>query len=1217
MNSDTDTQLVLYQNPFRYNIIYIFQAAKEQGEKYSGLLKIGMTRLKPPIDGKLPTQQALDDAAINKRIPQQTQQVGFVTHLLYTTLAITDEGTSFNDSNVHQVLKRSGYNCIELGTHDKEWFRIDLPKAIAAINCVKEGKASLGNLSNQVVVPLKLRTEQQEAIDKAFRAFKLKNKKCLWNCKMRFGKTITALALIKQSFSTTRPFTKILIATNRPSVCDEWNNDYKNFFPDLNLTFYSRNRGEKLETYQLNTKNSLVFASAPDLKGSEIAGGKFKKHDNIFNTSWDLIIIDEAHEGWNTKDGDNVLDQLINNTNKNKPCVLYLSGTPFNIEKDFTEEEIFSWTYNDEQRAKVEWNAKHHDGSNPYEACPQMLIYTLNLDEITNHDFHNDYSEVYFNFAEFFKTNEVTNKFVYEGAVKAFLNKLHSDDDEIKYPFTKRFRNYFHHTLWLVPGVKEAKALVKLLQADETFGAFTIVDVTGPEMESNEALEKVKQAIGSNPTKTWTITVTCQRLTVGATIPQWTAILYLAGTNITSKTKYLQSIFRVQSACNDYDGMIKDKCYVFDFAPERTLRIIASQCIQEKGNNASISEYKDDVEEWLQLMPVISLTKAKMQLISTTQLFSAIEQVQATEIYESGFLDSALFDLSKVNDSITSKIKKYGTIFEENKATKANQSYVENNQGIKSNGSKKTTKNNESKQDKSQNELLDEWRKLLQIVSSRLPLLIYGSYNLDLKEVIDINNFVETIDEESWQQFMPVNFSKQDFKDDFVPFINPINFNFAAHKLLNEIAEANKLSVGLRITKLTEIINKFQNPDKETVFTPWWVVNLQLSTCLGGESFYQMNGKSVYEVNNSTDFSSLNPYLLTRKVSIDSVTPNLFKLSNKFLDINSKLGLYLLYLAYSLFVKAKQNQPILNESDLWKQIIENNIFALCKSHMAQTLTIKTLIGDNTNIRVNSYIPHDDDIYIDKKILNHNPNDEIDKLIKKLNDPLTWKKSEITPMKFDAIVGNPPYDVITKKNPQPIYPNFVKLAIKLSPNYISLIIPLKWMVNADFAEFRDFIKQNNNFQSLYVTENGKCIFKSVEIKGGVCFFLWNKNYHQPTIEITEFNKTEKGCLELRSNVNEKNDVFQEIIITNPLKISIVKKVKSAPNFEMLDNYVTPPDPYDIKTNYWVQTNQHWSKKPFESSYECIALKPSQENKKQKDNSNRIYIYIMKILSRIHY
>ena len=1230
MNNTEQEKINPYQYPLHYNVIYIFRAVN-QGNKYDGILKIGKASIKcknhPRVKEEI-TKQEMNDAA-EKRIRDYTNTSGFTYQLLHTQLAITNENKAFSDHDVHHVLEHSNIHHIQFeNSNAKEWFRVNLEVAKQAIQCVIEGKNCLPNCAYEKnsQKELILYKEQQEAVSTALHAFRSKDKKCLWNCKMRFGKTVTALHLIEDSLSFPNLcFKKILIITNRPGVVTQWYEDYNTFFAKkINYTFYSwhdpnskEGIGEPLINYQTNQGNVIAFASAQNLKGAKRVGGNIEKLDNVLNTNWDLIIIDEAHEGWETKKGDNVYKILFD---KNpEPCRLYLSGTPFNIIYDFDNKHIFNYSYIDEQQAKLRWKENFlksknpfKSDDNPYELCPQMMLYTLNLDEITNFQFHNDKNEVFFNFSEFFKTYKNSNKFIHEDAVKSFLNKLHSSDNSINYPFNPQFQNYFRHTLWLVPGVNEAKALVQLLKNDETFNAFNIVDVTGNNVSSDEAYEMVKSAIGNDPSQTRTITITCDRLTVGTTIRPWTAILYLTGTGVTSKIRYLQTIFRVQSACPEFGDQVKDTCYVFDFAPERALRIITSECIEEAGQNATNEQIKDKLVEWAKLLPVISLEKAKMQRIGANRLFELIESVQIDNIYASGFTDSSLFDLSKIDNNTNDKIAKYADLLSSQKP----KNDVINHVGISTkNGKEKTNakipSNNPSSIDKRK-----AWREILKNVCTRLPLLIYAIAKPELKNNLNLSDFINQVSDELWNEFFPYQVSRQEFKQDFIPFINQQKFNLVVDKLLSEIEATNQLpieKITQRIAKLASIISTFRNPNGETIFTPWQIVNMQLANCFGGNSFYDEKGKLIFE-DFDQDSDQLNVNDFTKYFTIPEITNNIYQLSNKFLDVNSKEGLYLLYLAYSLFVKAKQNQPNQQDEDLWKSIIENNIYAICKNKMAQLLTIKTLAWPNKNIHINTYVPSDDiAITINKKLK--------DKLIRIIKNPKTWLKNEDNEMKFDAIVGNPPYGSGTKN--KGIYTYFFKLALDLDPNYISLIMPERWMTCNDKLNWVRELAVNNkeHFKLFYQDAKPSDIFPTTEIKGGIFYFLWAKSCNSKSIQIIDITKNTDGSFSTQSLDYPKSEVFQEVIITNQYKLSIIKKVKNHPDYESIKDWVRGTNPYKIPTNYY-EKNIDYSLTEVPDAYPCIAQKVKGKNTNDfqwilanninnsinSKKCNRIYIYI---------
>ena len=323
---------MLFDSALKPKLIYVFRI---NDAAHSGCLKIGETTLP---DGSnvfelKPNSHVLNKAA-RDRIDQYTKTAGIEYELLYTevTLYFSDGTTkSFNDKAVHEVLLRSGIKRHEAANWGTEWFETDLPTVVNAIKAVKEGRKSL--LANEITEgqnPIIFRPEQRDAIDKTKKQFK-KGNQMLWNAKMRFGKTLSALQVIKDL-----DFRRTLILTHRPVVDDGWYDDFKKIFYDRkDFRYGSKNRGESYSTLEAGAKkgtvNYIYFASMQDLRGSETVGGKFDKNNEIFSTSWAFIIIDEAHEGTQTELGQSVIRELSKPTTK----VLSLSRTPFNLFDDY------------------------------------------------------------------------------------------------------------------------------------------------------------------------------------------------------------------------------------------------------------------------------------------------------------------------------------------------------------------------------------------------------------------------------------------------------------------------------------------------------------------------------------------------------------------------------------------------------------------------------------------------------------------------------------------------------------------------------------------------------------------------------------------------------------------------------------------------------------------------------------------------------------------
>ena len=427
--------------------------------------------------------------AAHKRIRQYTKTAGIAYQLLHTEISIFVRNgmiMTFNDKQVHKVLERSGIRKKEFeGVKGAdEWYCCDLETVKKAIHAVKEGLDSIPQSEiTHTQNPIVFRPEQRDAIEKTRKQFRRGNQ-MLWNAKMRFGKTLSALQVVKEE-----QFQRTLILTHRPVVDEGWFEDFgKIFYDSPNYHYGSRNKGEtfmSLEKLAARGDKYVYFASMQDLRGSEQVGGKFDKNSEVFKTKWDFLIIDEAHEGTKTELGTSVIQEL----SKPETKVLQLSGTPFNLFDDYSENEIFTWDYVMEQRAKTEWDLINPGELNPYESLPAINIYTYDLGALMC-DYVED--EKAFNFREFFRTRD-DDSFIHERDVDNFLNLLCKEDKDSLYPYAnERFRRIFRHTLWMVPGVAAARALSIKLKSHPVFGNFQIVNVAGNGDEDEENAEALK-----------------------------------------------------------------------------------------------------------------------------------------------------------------------------------------------------------------------------------------------------------------------------------------------------------------------------------------------------------------------------------------------------------------------------------------------------------------------------------------------------------------------------------------------------------------------------------------------------------------------------------------------------------------------------------------------------------------------------------------------------
>ena len=456
-------------------------------------------------------------------------------------------------------------------------------------------------------------------------------------------------------------FEKTIIITHRPVVDSGWYEDFgKIFYNEPDYVYGSKNNGNTIDALLKSGKKFVYFASMQDLRGSDIVGGNFNKNTIVFKTDWDFVIVDEAHEGTTTSLGEEVLNTIVKSNTK----MLALSGTPFNILGKY-EKNVYTWDYVMEQQCKAKWDSAHFGDSNPYEELPKMNIFVYDLGKLLGNRYV-ELEDKAFNFHEFFRTwtgdirrdfkpipaGAEVGDFIHKDDVLSFLNLITKEDAESHYPYsTDTYRNLFRHSLWMVPGVKEARALSKMLNEHSIFSMFRIVNVAGDgdeEEGSDTALQKVRDAIRDNE---YTITLSCGKLTTGVTVKEWTTVLMLAGSFSTSASSYLQTIFRVQSPCNQ-DGKMKDNCYVFDFAPDRTLKMVAeSVALSTKAGKAKESD-KKIMGEFLNYCPVISIDGTVMKKYSTDRLLQQLKRAYAERAVQNGFDDTNLYndELLKLSD---------------------------------------------------------------------------------------------------------------------------------------------------------------------------------------------------------------------------------------------------------------------------------------------------------------------------------------------------------------------------------------------------------------------------------------------------------------------------------------------------------------------------------------------------------------------------------------
>jgi hypothetical protein len=582
-----------------------------------------------------------------QRIKEQIGAARSAFNIVVEQSAMRKDGSSFRDYDVHEYLRKKG-----IKNPDGEWFVCSKQEVESAIHAVKEGKTY--ELSRNKNFPM--RPEQKRAVEQTAQYFKNYNQQntnrtpeFLWNAKMRFGKTFTSYQL-----ALAMGWKKVLVLTFKPAVENSWQEDLLTHIDFEGWQFISKNTDEKEID---ETKPLVCFGSFQDFLGKNTSTGGIKtKNEWVHATNWDCVVFDEYHFGaWNEnskglfeelyedgkdedlKDFERKIGKIENFDADIIPITtdhfLYLSGTPFRAltSGEFIEEQIFNWTYSDEQRAKEEWKG----ANNPYESLPRMVMLTYQMpDSIKQVAIGGEFNE--FDLNVFFEATGIGEvaRFRMESQVQKWLDLirgsfLETTVDDLKLgakkppmPFSDaRLLKILNHTFWFLPSVASCHAMKNLMsRPNNTFyHDYKIVVAAGTQAGIGvEALPPVLDAM-ENPLETKTITLSCGKLTTGVTVKPWTGIFMLR--NSSSPETYFQAAFRVQSpwAIKNPDGespnkieIIKKECYVFDFAPNRALSQVADYACRL---NVNESNPEKNVAEFIHFLPVLAYDGSSMKQV--------------------------------------------------------------------------------------------------------------------------------------------------------------------------------------------------------------------------------------------------------------------------------------------------------------------------------------------------------------------------------------------------------------------------------------------------------------------------------------------------------------------------------------------------------------------------------------------------------------------------
>lgn len=1207
-----------------YKIVYpqVYSYILPNRSENEGSQKIGYTE-KKDVDERI--KQQVNTAALKEKYLKLWSSPAFF------------EGNkeSFTDKTFHKFLEKNGIEKrTELGS---EWFYFNgYPENSKELFELFRKEGFLALQTDKGKIEYVLRDEQKDAVQKALLYFQNNEKgEFLWNAKPRFGKTLATYDLAKRLEAK-----KVLIVTNRPAIANSWFDDYDEFIGEyafVSETSSIKNRPTLTREQHISQrpiKPLITFLSLQDLKGSKYFGGDYDKLRWVADLEWDLLIVDEAHEGVDTVRTDAAFGYI------KRKHTLHLSGTPFKAlaNDKFPKDAIFNWTYLDEQKAKREELKQGETGE--HTDLPDIKLFTYRISQMIRDEVNQGIEiedETYdyaFDLNEFFSTNG--QRFVYEKEVKQFLINLSTNK---KYPFsTPELREELKHTFWYVGNrVNSVKALERLLKEDSVFKDYEIIIAAGNgksfEEEENDfyanesSYNRVIDAISKHEK---TITLSCGQLTTGVTIKEWTAVLML--TDIKTPSLYMQAAFRAQNPYKGYKDdelIIKESAYLFDFAPTRVLEIYDqfANGLNPKavGGEITVEEREENIRELLNFFPVISEdTNGEMVELDAKQVLTFPNALAAAEIVNARFMTNLLFNESlrgvfnfpKEVEDILNKMP-----IEKNKRSEKPKGDIELDlaRDAHKNMSQKINQNSElilgekifrANTERVIDELFKDNEEIVpiekiakEITEIAEPLIakykeVYRATKAETDEVTkQITEKIEEIAEE---------YNSAEIKDMDVlkqRVIETLEVDFVMNKVtekeekeVEKVSKTKEEEIRERLRSFTRTIPMFimANDSKEEITIDNFDLEIDDNdfldlTSITKEEFHKLRDGFDYEEDGERKTfrgvfdkyrfnASIAEFRLRKEKLSDYFTaeedifefiPNqktnqiftpkrvvrmmidnleehdhtLFtRTDSTFIDLYMKSGMYITEIVKKLFHNTRKHYN--SDEACLKHILENQVYGLSPTPILQGITQTYIFGFDANKTISrkNFVQHD-----------LTPEAKENKAKEKLQELFNWNND----MKFDAVVGNPPYQGVGR---QQIYTDFY-LSARTIGDVVCLIFPIGWQEpkNANNLAKLNTKEIKEDCQIVQIDNLQGC-FPGVSGAEWTNIIIWQKGYNNQLNGKQKLltNGKEPFILRLKTDENQ---------ITKPQEIKkLVSIVMDSQDFRSMQEITSARKPYGLSTDF---------------------------------------------------